>query len=148
MKGFTVQFTLNLNSDLLFPNSKSVRQVSPLTALKFAELTLLAGFPPGVINVLPGNGSVTGQAIADHPLVRYFFVRSQYNLKRCLHDRSKIMIGPRYPGGFNLSLIQISLQSSLIKLLDCLDLKVSQAQRLSHWFILTKIHHACFQRKF
>jgi len=45
-------------------------QVSPLTACKFAELSLLAGIPAGVINVLPGNGSVTGQAIADHPLVR------------------------------------------------------------------------------
>jgi len=45
-------------------------QVSPLTALKFAELSAKAGFPPGVINVLPGTGSKCGQAIADHPLVR------------------------------------------------------------------------------
>lgn len=45
-------------------------QVCPLTALKFAELTVLVGFPNGVINILPGTGSVTGQAIADHPLVR------------------------------------------------------------------------------
>jgi len=45
-------------------------QVSPLTALKFAELSLKAGIPAGVINVLPGTGSKTGQAIADHPLVR------------------------------------------------------------------------------
>ncbi|XP_071528563.1 cytosolic 10-formyltetrahydrofolate dehydrogenase isoform X3 [Panulirus ornatus] len=45
-------------------------QVSPLTALKFAELSVRAGIPPGVINVLPGTGSVCGQAIADHPDVR------------------------------------------------------------------------------
>jgi len=45
-------------------------QVSPLTALKFAELTVEAGFPPGVINVLPGTGRMCGQAIADHKLVR------------------------------------------------------------------------------
>ncbi|KAL7740503.1 hypothetical protein ACLKA6_007031 [Drosophila palustris] len=45
-------------------------QTCPLTALKFAELTVLAGFPPGVINVLPGTGSETGQALVDHPLVR------------------------------------------------------------------------------
>lgn len=31
-------------------------QVSPLTALKFAELSARAGIPPGVINVLPGTG--------------------------------------------------------------------------------------------
>ncbi|KAL1501486.1 hypothetical protein ABEB36_006798 [Hypothenemus hampei] len=45
-------------------------QVSPLTALKFAELSVKAGFPPGVINVLPGTGSEAGHAIATHPLVR------------------------------------------------------------------------------
>lgn len=45
-------------------------QTSPLTALKFAELTAKAGFPPGVVNIVPGNGSVTGQAICEHPLVR------------------------------------------------------------------------------
>merc|ERR1712002_1347731 len=45
-------------------------QVSPLTALKFAELTVLAGIPAGVINVLPGTGSVAGQAIANHSLIR------------------------------------------------------------------------------
>merc|ERR1711872_840012 len=45
-------------------------QVSPLTALKFAELTVEAGFPPGVINVLPGTGRMCGQAIADHTMVR------------------------------------------------------------------------------
>jgi acyl-CoA reductase-like NAD-dependent aldehyde dehydrogenase len=31
-------------------------QVSPLTALKFAELSAKAGIPKGVINVLPGTG--------------------------------------------------------------------------------------------
>ncbi|KAH8274120.1 hypothetical protein KR044_011115, partial [Drosophila immigrans] len=45
-------------------------QTCPLTALKFAELTVQAGFPPGVINVLPGKGSEAGQAVVDHALVR------------------------------------------------------------------------------
>ncbi|XP_060532750.1 cytosolic 10-formyltetrahydrofolate dehydrogenase isoform X2 [Cylas formicarius] len=45
-------------------------QVSPLTALKFAELAAKAGIPPGVINVLPGTGSHAGNAIATHPEVR------------------------------------------------------------------------------
>jgi len=31
-------------------------QVTPLTALKFAELSVEAGFPPGVINIVPGSG--------------------------------------------------------------------------------------------
>lgn len=45
-------------------------QVSPLTALKLAELTVKAGFPPGVFNVLPGSGSVIGAAISSHPNIR------------------------------------------------------------------------------
>uniref|UniRef100_A0A1B6CXE0 Aldehyde dehydrogenase domain-containing protein n=4 Tax=Clastoptera arizonana TaxID=38151 RepID=A0A1B6CXE0_9HEMI len=45
-------------------------EVSPLTALKFAELTVKAGFPRGVINIVPGTGPETGAAIATHPQVR------------------------------------------------------------------------------
>ncbi|CAN8026289.1 unnamed protein product [Ixodes persulcatus] len=45
-------------------------QVCPLTALKLAELAVHAGFPPGVFNVLPGSGTVVGQALCDHPDVR------------------------------------------------------------------------------
>jgi len=45
-------------------------QVSPLTALKFAELAAKAGIPPGVINIVSGTGSEVGQAICDHPRIR------------------------------------------------------------------------------
>jgi acyl-CoA reductase-like NAD-dependent aldehyde dehydrogenase len=39
---------------------------TPLTALRLGELALEVGFPPGVINVLTGDGS-TGAALVDHP---------------------------------------------------------------------------------
>lgn len=45
-------------------------QVTPLTALKFAELVVRAGFPPGVVNIVPGSGAQVGQALCDHPDVR------------------------------------------------------------------------------
>uniref|UniRef100_A0A8B9LT93 10-formyltetrahydrofolate dehydrogenase n=1 Tax=Astyanax mexicanus TaxID=7994 RepID=A0A8B9LT93_ASTMX len=45
-------------------------QVTPLTAVKFAELAARAGFPKGVINILPGSGSLVGQRLSDHPDVR------------------------------------------------------------------------------
>ncbi|EKM55657.1 uncharacterized protein PHACADRAFT_144310 [Phanerochaete carnosa HHB-10118-sp] len=41
-------------------------EVTPLAALKLAELIQEAGFPPGVVNVVPGLGSVAGQALAEH----------------------------------------------------------------------------------
>uniref|UniRef100_A0A914Q255 Aldehyde dehydrogenase domain-containing protein n=1 Tax=Panagrolaimus davidi TaxID=227884 RepID=A0A914Q255_9BILA len=45
-------------------------QVSPLTALKFAELAARVGIPAGVINIVCGTGSQVGQAMCDHPKIR------------------------------------------------------------------------------
>uniref|UniRef100_A0A668AI18 10-formyltetrahydrofolate dehydrogenase n=1 Tax=Myripristis murdjan TaxID=586833 RepID=A0A668AI18_9TELE len=45
-------------------------QVTPLTALKFAELTVKAGIPKGVINIVPGSGGLVGQRLSEHPDVR------------------------------------------------------------------------------
>jgi aldehyde dehydrogenase (NAD+) len=39
---------------------------TPLTALRIGELILEAGFPPGVVNILPGYGPTAGAAIANH----------------------------------------------------------------------------------
>lgn len=39
---------------------------TPLTALRIAQLAIEVGFPAGVINVVPGLGSVAGQAIGLH----------------------------------------------------------------------------------
>jgi acyl-CoA reductase-like NAD-dependent aldehyde dehydrogenase len=45
-------------------------EVTPLTARRIGELALAAGLPEGVLTVLPGKGSVVGQRLVDHPLVR------------------------------------------------------------------------------
>lgn len=42
---------------------------TPLTGLYVAQLSKEAGFPDGVINVIPGYGPTAGAAIANHPLV-------------------------------------------------------------------------------
>jgi aldehyde dehydrogenase (NAD+) len=39
---------------------------APLSPLLFAELCLEAGVPPGVVNVVPGLGSIAGAALAEH----------------------------------------------------------------------------------
>jgi hypothetical protein len=41
-------------------------ELTPLTALYLCDLAKEAGFPPGVINTLPGLGATTGSAIASH----------------------------------------------------------------------------------
>ncbi len=40
-------------------------EITPLTALKLGALCLEAGVPPGVVNVVPGRGSIAGQALLD-----------------------------------------------------------------------------------
>ena len=43
---------------------------TPFTTLRLAEILTEAGLPPGVFNVVPGAGSVAGEALVTHPLVR------------------------------------------------------------------------------
>ena len=40
---------------------------TPLTALRLAELAVEVGFPPGVLNVVPGDGPTTGSYLVQHP---------------------------------------------------------------------------------
>jgi acyl-CoA reductase-like NAD-dependent aldehyde dehydrogenase len=40
---------------------------TPLTALRLAELASEVGFPPGAINVVPGDGPTTGAYLVGHP---------------------------------------------------------------------------------
>jgi len=42
-------------------------ELTPLTAVRLAELALEAGIPEGVLNVLVGKGSVVGQRLIEHP---------------------------------------------------------------------------------
>lgn len=42
-------------------------EITPLSALRVAELAAEVGFPPGVINMVPGYGATAGQRIVDHP---------------------------------------------------------------------------------
>jgi aldehyde dehydrogenase (NAD+)/betaine-aldehyde dehydrogenase len=45
-------------------------EITPLSSLKIAELMTEVGFPPGVVNVLPGYGAIAGQYLAEHPDVQ------------------------------------------------------------------------------
>lgn len=50
------------NSVVLKPSEES-----PLSVLRLAELAAESGLPDGVLNVVPGRGEVTGQALGRHP---------------------------------------------------------------------------------
>ena len=42
-------------------------ELTPLTAHRLAELSLEAGLPPGVMNIVHGYGTMAGAAICEHP---------------------------------------------------------------------------------
>jgi acyl-CoA reductase-like NAD-dependent aldehyde dehydrogenase len=44
-------------------------ELTPLTTLRVAQLVAKVGFPPGVVNIVPGYGSTAGQYLAEHPYV-------------------------------------------------------------------------------
>ena len=43
--------------------------LTPLSVLRYAELAVEAGMPPGTLNVVPGPGSTVGDALVTHPAV-------------------------------------------------------------------------------
>ena len=67
-------FPLNISSWKLGPalacgNTVVLKpaELTPLSALRLAELVLEAGIPEGVVNVVVGQGSVVGQRLVEHP---------------------------------------------------------------------------------
>jgi aldehyde dehydrogenase (NAD+) len=41
-------------------------ELTPLTALRLADLINEAGIPPGVVNIVNGYGATVGQAMSEH----------------------------------------------------------------------------------
>jgi acyl-CoA reductase-like NAD-dependent aldehyde dehydrogenase len=67
-------FPLNISSWKLGPalacgNTVVLKpaELTPLSALRLAELALEAGLPEGVLNVVAGKGSIVGQRLVEHP---------------------------------------------------------------------------------
>jgi aminomuconate-semialdehyde/2-hydroxymuconate-6-semialdehyde dehydrogenase len=45
-------------------------EITPCTAALLGELSITAGFPAGVLNIVQGRGPAVGQALVEHPQVR------------------------------------------------------------------------------
>ena len=45
-------------------------EITPRMAIELARIAEQAGVPPGIVSVLPGKGSVVGDALVRHPLVK------------------------------------------------------------------------------
>jgi 1-pyrroline-5-carboxylate dehydrogenase len=64
--GMTTGALVSGNTVVLKPSSDS-----PVIAYKFMELLEEIGLPPGVVNYLPGSGSIIGDMLVQHPLTRF-----------------------------------------------------------------------------
>ncbi|MEO9227612.1 MAG: aldehyde dehydrogenase [Devosia sp.] len=68
---------------------------TPTTALEIAQLSVQAGFPPGVVNVVSGTGEGVGRALVQHPLTRLITltgsVRAGKDIFRNAADDLKIL---------------------------------------------------------
>jgi len=96
-------------------------QVTPLASLKWAQLTQKAGFPPGVVNLIPGSGRTVGQRLADHPLVRKIGFTGSTGVGQTIMESA---------AKSNLKKVSLELggKSPLIIFADCdMDKAVSQA---------------------
>jgi aldehyde dehydrogenase (NAD+) len=50
------------NSTVMKPS-----ELTPLSTLRLAEIIAAVGFPPGVVNIVPGYGHTAGARLAEHP---------------------------------------------------------------------------------
>jgi acyl-CoA reductase-like NAD-dependent aldehyde dehydrogenase len=72
-------------------------ELTPLTAIRIGELALEAGLPPGVLNVLPGKGSIAGEALVQHPGVdKIAFTGStevgKHIMRQCADSMKKVTL--------------------------------------------------------
>lgn len=91
---------------------------SPLTTLFLGQLALEAGFPPGVINVVPGFGQTAGKALALHNDVDMIAFTGSGNVGKLLMQ---------YSGQSNLKRVSLELggKSPQIVFADCPDLNAA-----------------------
>jgi 1-pyrroline-5-carboxylate dehydrogenase len=64
--GMTIAAAVTGNTAVFKPSSDA-----PLVAWKLFEILEEAGVPPGVVNFLPGPGGAIGDALVEHPRVRF-----------------------------------------------------------------------------
>ncbi|MGA9507808.1 MAG: aldehyde dehydrogenase family protein [Candidatus Sulfotelmatobacter sp.] len=78
-------------------------EFTPLTALAFAEICLEIGLPPGVVNIITGDGS-TGEALVKHPGVDKIAFTGSTEVGRSIrrataetHKRLSLELGGKSP---------------------------------------------------
>ncbi|CAK1600817.1 unnamed protein product [Parnassius mnemosyne] len=95
---------------------------TPLTALAVAALIKEAGFPPGVVNVVPGYGPTAGAALTNHPDVdKIAFTGST--------EVGRIILGAASVGNLKRVTLELGGKSPLVVFNDA---DVEKAAQIAH----------------
>jgi 1-pyrroline-5-carboxylate dehydrogenase len=81
--GMTVAAVVTGNTVVLKPSSDA-----PFIAWKMFEILEEAGVPPGVVNFLPGPGGAMGDALVEHPRVRFVAFTGSKEVGIRIHERA------------------------------------------------------------
>ncbi|CAF1007534.1 unnamed protein product [Adineta steineri] len=106
---------------------------TPLTALYCAALIKEAGFPPGVVNILPGDGPICGNAIATHEHIDKIAFTGSVEIGK------KIQIAAAQS---NLKRVSLELGGKS-PLIICEDADLDFAVNLAHRAIFTNAAQNC-----
>ncbi|KAL2820120.1 aldehyde dehydrogenase [Aspergillus granulosus] len=105
---------------------------TPLSALFLANLVIEAGFPPGVVNILNGYGSVAGAALASHMDVdKIAFTGSTDTAKRIMKMASANLKNITLETGGKSPLIVFN------------DADLTEAVKWAHWGIMANQGQVC-----
>ncbi|MFQ5968654.1 MAG: L-glutamate gamma-semialdehyde dehydrogenase, partial [Acidimicrobiia bacterium] len=92
LTGLTIGPVAAGNTVVLKPASNT-----PLIAGAFMDAVQEAGFPPGVVNLVPGGGAVIGDTLVDHPSTRFVnFTGSKEVGLRISERAAKVHAGQRW----------------------------------------------------
>lgn len=106
---------------------------TPLTSLYIASLIKEAGFPAGVVNVLPGFGPTAGAAIANHPNVDKIAFTGSTEVGRLIQKAS---------GDSNLKRVTLELGGkSPLVIFD--DADVDEAADIAHAGVFANMGQCC-----
>jgi len=83
MAGMTSAAIVCGNTVILKPSSDS-----PTIAAKFFEVLQEAGMPEGVVNFCPGSGSTFGNALVEHPKIRFIAFTGSKEVGLDIHSRA------------------------------------------------------------
>src|SRR5207248_3942451 len=83
MAGMTLASIVCGNTVILKPSSDS-----PTIAAKFFEVLQEAGMPEGVVNFCPGSGGTFGNALVEHPKIRFIAFTGSKEVGLDIHSRA------------------------------------------------------------